>query len=115
MEIGIDIEENERFENLKPNFITKVYTENEIEHATNSHCPAERWCAIWCAKESVIKALSNKRLKSHDIEILTQSDGKPYVVRNEAIEKALKSKNATEIKISLSHTRKFSTAVCLIY
>ena len=115
MEIGIDIEENQRFANLKPSFIQKVYTENEIKHATSSAFPQERWCAIWCAKEAVIKALSNKTLKSKDIEILTEDDGKPYVVENDAIKRALNRIAAVIIKISLSHTKNYSTAVCLVY
>lgn len=115
MEIGIDIEDNKRFENLKPSFVKKVYTKNEIEHANGSANPSERFCSLWCAKEAVIKALSDKTLNPQNIEILTQSDGKPYVLVNEVIKNSLQKQNASEIKISLSHSKNYSVAMCLIY
>ena len=115
MEVGIDIEENERFKNLKPSFISRTYTKNEIEYAEHSSNQCEKWCSIWCVKEAVIKALSNKKLKSIDIEVLHKEDGKPYVAQNETIEKALKKCGASELKISISHSKNYSTAICIIY
>ena len=115
MEIGIDIEENERFKNISETFISHTYTENEILHARKAVNSYERWCALWCAKEAVIKAFSNKGLRLKEIEIVCEDNGKPKIVRNKMIEDELKKLGASEIKISISHSKNYSTAVCLVY
>lgn len=115
MEIGVDIEQNERFKNVSEHFLARVYTKNERAYAfkfKNSH---EHLCAMWCVKEATVKAFSNLKIPFLEIEVSATSDGKPFIVKNKTILSELKKANCTEIKISLSHSKDYSTATCLIY
>ncbi len=115
MEIGIDIEKNERFKHVTEHFLKRAFTKNEIEYArrfVNSH---EQFCAFWCVKEACVKAFSNLKIPYQEIEILVTTEGRPYILKNERITNELKKLNMSEIKISISHSKDYSTAVCLIY
>ena len=115
MEIGIDIEQNERFKHVTQRFIERAYTKSEIEYAerfTNKH---EQFCALWCVKEATVKAFSNLKICFQDIEVKATPEGRPYIVKNDVIKKELKKLGFSEIKISLSHSKDYSTAVVLIY
>lgn len=115
MEIGIDIEENSRFKNFSDDKLTRMFTQNEIEYAKKFVNFENHLCAFWCAKEAVIKAFSNKKIEFTQIEISHNEDGKPFIVKNETIKMFLKQSNFTDIKISISHAKDYSTAVCLLY
>ena len=115
MELGIDIEQNERFINISENFKNRAFTASEIEYAekrTNKH---QVYCSFWCVKESVVKAFSNRALNFQQINILATTEGRPYIEMNETIKNELKNLGMTEIKISISNTKDYSTAVCIIY
>jgi holo-[acyl-carrier protein] synthase len=115
MEIGIDIEKNERFVDLNPKVLEKTYTENERAYAqkfVNSH---EILCSLWCVKEATVKAFSNLKIPFLEIEVAHEQSGKPFIVKNATILSELEKINANEIKISISHAKDYSTAVCLIY
>lgn len=115
MEIGVDIEKNERFKNISKHFLERVYTKNEILYAQKFKNPHEHFCAMWCLKEATVKAFSNLKIPFLEIELSVAPDGKPMLVKNETILNELKRLNLTDIKISLSHSKDYSTAVCLIY
>lgn len=115
MEIGIDIEKNERFKHVTEHFIQRAFTKNEIEYArkfVNSH---EHFCAFWCVKEATVKAFSNLKIPYQEIEITATPEGRPYIIKNERIKTELEKLGFSEIKISISHAKDYSTAVCLIY
>ena len=83
MEVGIDIEQNERFKNVSQKFLKRAFTKNEIAYAqkfTNSH---ENFCALWCVKEAVVKALSNRALDFQQINITATEEGRPYIIKND--------------------------------
>lgn len=115
MEIGIDLEQNERFKSLSETCISRTYTKNEIEYAHKTKNFHERLCAMWCVKEAVIKAFSNLKIKYQEIETSVDENGKPFIVKNKTVLNELKKLGLSEIKISLSHTKDYSTAICLIY
>lgn len=58
--VGVDIEENSRFENKVSDekFLKRVFTQEEINYCLNKVNPHEHFAVRFCAKESVIKALS---------------------------------------------------------
>lgn len=115
MELGIDIEQNERFKNISESFKTRAFTPSEIEYAekrTNKH---QVYCSFWCVKESVVKAFSNRALNFQQINILATEEGRPYIEMNETIKQELQKLGMSEIKISISNAKDYSTAVCLIY
>ena len=115
MEIGVDIEKNERFKTVSKHFLERVYTQNELLYAHKHKNSHEHLCAFWCAKEATVKAFSNLKIPFLEIEISATPEGKPFIVKNETILNELKKANCTEIKISLSHSKDYSTATCIIY
>ena len=115
MEVGIDIEQNERFKNVTEKFIERAYTKNEIAYATKFVNRHEQFCALWCVKEATVKAFSNLKIPFQEIEVSATPEGRPFIVKNETILNELKKAGCTEIKVSLSHSKDYSTAIVLIY
>ena len=115
MEIGIDIEKNERFKNMIDSHLEKIFTKNEILYCKKFADYEAHFCAFWCVKEAFVKATSNKSISFLNIEITHTENGKPEIIKNQFIENTLNSVNCKNIKISLSHSKEYSTAVCLVY
>ena len=112
--IGTDIEEIERFEgkNLDSDkkFLERIFTPNELEYCFSKSNPAQHLCARYCAKEAVVKAISLYGIKDtyySDIEVLNCENGTPLCKINKYPD--------IEIKISLSHSKKYATANVLCY
>ena len=114
MEVGIDIEQNERFKTVSQKFLERAFTKNELAFASNFKNAYEHFCALWCVKEAVVKAFSNRKLRFQDIEVSNTAEGRPIIVLNDTIIAELKKANAKEIKISMSHSKEYSTAICII-
>lgn len=107
--VGVDIEEVSRFKNKTlekdRNFLEFVYTDNELNYCFSKKNFAQHLAARYCAKEAVIKALSDSndiKLQYSDIEILNNIDGSPYVNINKHRDLIF--------KISLSHTSEYAVA-----
>lgn len=115
MELGIDIEQNERFKEISDNFKKRAFTKSEIEYAEKRANKHQTYCSFWCVKESVVKAFSNRALNFQQINIKATEEGRPYIEMNETIKNELKKLGLSEIKISISNAKDYSTAVCLIY
>ena len=112
--IGTDIEEIKRFEGKTLEgdkfFLKKIFTPKELEYCFSNRNPAPHLCARYCAKEAVVKALSDFSIKDvyyGDIEILNREDGSPYVI--------LQKYPDLKTKISLSHCKTYAIATALIY
>lgn len=115
MEIGIDIEKNERFINKSQKFCKRVFAPEELEFAKKFANPSEQLCSFWCVKEAVVKTFSNLKIPFVQIVTLHDESGKPFIKLNDTILQELKKINASEIKISVSNTKDYSVAVCLIF
>ena len=116
---GIDIIEVERIKesiegNAGEKFLKRVYTQNEINYCeSKSITKYEHYAARFAAKEAVFKAISpilegKYNINWTDIEILNDSDGRPFVKINEE-----KVKNI-QIDISMSHIKEYATANCVV-
>jgi len=112
--IGIDIEQIERFKNLNQHLIDRVYTIKEIEYCKNFNNEHIHFAGIWCAKEAVVKALSDLSLSVSEIEILHKSNGAPYVNITPRIKTYFDEQNIKNIHISISHTDTIATAIAMI-
>ncbi len=100
MNVGIDIVENNRLKNKSKDFIDLVLTTKEQEEYKKRD--DYYLYGRFAAKEAIMKVLPNtKELNFLDIEILTNSDGSPYV------------SNYPCIKISISHEKNYSVAIAL--
>jgi phosphopantetheine--protein transferase-like protein len=103
--IGCDIEENSRFENKTPDFLDKIFTKSELEYSLKSKKYSHHLCARFCAKEAIVKALSEFKINDvfyKDIEITNKENGAPKA----RIEKY----PDIDIKISMSHCKSYSIA-----
>lgn len=114
MEIGIDIEKNARFVK-SDKFFSRVFTAREISYCKKFSRPEEHFCAYWCVKEAFIKATSCRTLALTEIEVTHSESGQPQIVLTPKISGILRGLGCSEVKISLSHSVDYSTAVCIIY
>lgn len=115
---GTDIIEIERIkeaiENLGEKFLTKVFTENEIQYCESKKAQKyQHYAGRFAAKEAVFKAISELltdkfALNWNDYEILNNTEGRP-----EVIIKGLKSK-VENIDISISHCKQYATATAVV-
>lgn len=112
--IGTDIEDIERFEGRSPDtdkkFLERIFTPNELKYCYSKSNAAQHLCARYCAKEAVVKAISLYGIKDiyySDIEVLNCENGAPKCI--------IKKYPNIEIKISLSHSKKYSIANVVCY
>jgi len=117
--IGNDIIEIERVEKaiLKEGFKNKVYTQKELENIEKRGNRTETYAGIFSAKEAVSKAIGTgvREFSLIDLEILNNDLGKPYVVVSKKLDKILKNKKEDyQIEISISHSKKYATAMAII-
>ena len=117
--IGNDIIEIERVEKaiLKEGFKNKVYTQKELENIEKRGDRVETYAGIFSAKEAISKAIGTgvREFSLTDLEILNDDLGKPYVVVSERLDKNIKSKKENyQIEISISHSKKYATAMAVI-
>ena len=117
--IGNDIIEIERIEKAisKEGFKNKIYTQRELENIEKRGNRTETYAGIFSAKEVISKAIGTgvREFSLTDLEILYDDLGKPYVVVSERLDKIIKSKKENyQIEISISHSKKYATAMAII-
>ena len=117
--VGNDIIEIERIEKAisKESFKNKVYTQRELENIEKRGDRVETYAGIFSAKEAISKAIGTgvREFSLTDLEILNDDLGKPYVVVSEKLDKIIKSKKEDyQIEISISHSKKYATAVAMV-
>ncbi|MCG6841421.1 holo-ACP synthase [Fusobacterium nucleatum] len=117
--IGNDIIEIERIEKAisKEGFKNKIYTQRELKNIEKRGNRTETYAGIFSAKEAISKAIGTgvREFSLTDLEILNDDLGKPYVVVSEKLDKILKTKKEDyQIEISISHSRKYVTAMAII-
>ena len=118
--IGNDIIEIERIEQAisKESFKNKIYTQRELKNIEKRGNRTETYAGIFSAKEAISKAIGTgvREFSLTDLEILNDDLGKPYVVVSEKLDKILKTKKEDyQIEISISHSRKYETAMAIIF
>jgi phosphopantetheine--protein transferase-like protein len=92
MEIGIDIEKNERFLNISETFKKKAYTKEEIEYAERQKNKHHVYCSFWCVKEATVKAFSNRALDFQQVMITATPEGRPFIIKNDYIKAELEKR-----------------------
>ena len=117
--IGNDIIEIERIEKAisKEGFKNKIYTQRELENIRKRGNRTETYAGIFSAKEAISKAIGTgvREFSLIDLEILNDDLGKPYVVVSEKLDKILRNKKENyQIEISISHSKKYATAMAII-
>ena len=112
---GIDIEDISRFEgktlanDLK--FLSRIFTQNELDYCFSFSNPAPHLAARYCAKEATVKALSNiynGTIGYSKIEVLKNPNGSVYI--NLLIDELKKY----HYSLSISHEKEKSLAFVII-
>jgi holo-[acyl-carrier-protein] synthase len=110
--VGVDIIEIPRIEKViqrwKDVFLQRVYTKTELNLYNNTSSLAVRFAA----KEAVLKALGacDKGISWQDIEILAESNGKPFVNLLGKAKIIAHELGIHSLNISLSHSRIYAVA-----
>jgi len=111
--IGIDIIEIDRVKaavkQYKDKFLRKIFTERELEYCKNRRAIRfPELAARFAAKEAYSKAIGTglRGIRWKDIEVLNEKSGKPRLF--------IKKKVDNNISVSLSHSKKYATAVVLV-
>ena len=77
--IGTDIEEVLRFENLDKKVLERLFTEEELKYSDAKKNKAEHLAVRYCAKEAVYKALPFDKIAFKKIQVLNDKSGAPQV------------------------------------
>lgn len=116
LSIGTDIADISSFEKFchdrDVSFLTKNFTDKEIDYCFSKESPAPHLAARFAGKEAVIKALYSHGLKAlpfREIEIVNDDKGLPMVKINVIGYEKIK------IGISLSHCEDKAIAFAIIY
>ena len=116
--IGNDIIEIDRVRRAvgRDNFKQKVFTAAEINYCeSKGNRYAASYAARFAAKEAFFKALGTGIFtKLTDVEIINNSLGQPEIFLHGKAKKIAEEKGVEKIFLSLSHSKEFATAVCLL-
>jgi holo-[acyl-carrier protein] synthase len=97
-------------------FISRVYTDHEIEYCSARKAATQHYAGRWAAKEAVLKALGTgwrRGIGWRDIEIRNDRNGSPSVtLRGGACEVSEESGiRRMHVSISHSHTHAMACAI----
>lgn len=99
-----------------PTFISRNFTNAEVDYCRSQPSPQSSFAARWAGKEAVFKSLgvSSKGAAAamRDIEILPNGDGVPTVTLHGDAKRAAESKGIIQVHISLSHSEVSSIVMC---
>ena len=94
-------------------FITRVYTDHEIEYCSARKAATQHYAGRWAAKEAVLKALGTgwrRGISWRDIEIRNDRKGAPTVkLRGGALD-VMTAAHIAHFHVSISHCRSFAVA-----
>jgi holo-[acyl-carrier protein] synthase len=94
-------------------FITRVYTDVEIEYCTTRKAATQHYAGRWAAKEAVLKALGTgwrRGIGWRDIEIRNDQHGAPIVKLRGGARHIMERAGIHTMHVSISHCRSFAVA-----
>lgn len=119
--VGIDLVENDRLEKIIEKwgmkFLIKVFSEREIQYCGKHAKSATHYGARFAAKESFLKALGlglGMGVNLRDIEVVNDDSGRPSLTLAGGAKDQIERRNITDIHLSLTHTRKYATALVVL-
>jgi holo-[acyl-carrier protein] synthase len=114
---GIDITECLRIAQMIERhgelFITRVYTDLEIDYCTTRKAATQHYAGRWAAKEAVLKALGTgwrRGIAWRDIEIRNDAKGAPTVHLRAGARDVMEKAGIKKLHVSISHCRSFAVA-----
>src|SRR5438132_9499791 len=119
--VGIDIIEVARIrashEKFGERFLNRILRAAEIAYSLSHRAPGPFLAARFAAKEAISKAFGTgigAQLSWHDMEVVRKESGEPFVVLHEKGKDLMSARGATSLRISLSHTQNYATAVAIL-
>lgn len=121
--IGVDIIEIGRVRQAirnNKNFLSKLFTEREIDYFISRNMNSEVIAGNFAAKEAVSKALGTgmRGFSFKDIEILRNELGKPEVILHNGANlignKLVKNNNSLRVHLSISHNNSSAIAYSVL-
>ena len=94
-------------------FITRVYTDHEIEYCSARKAATQHYAGRWAAKEAVLKALGTgwrRGISWRDIEIRNDKNGAPTVKLRGGARDVMQAAHIGHMHITISHCRSFAVA-----
>ena len=94
-------------------FITRVYTDAEIEYCTARKAATQHYAGRWAAKEAVLKALGTgwrRGISWRDIEIRNNRQGAPTVRLVAGARDVMEKAGIRKLHVSISHCRAFAVS-----
>lgn len=119
---GIDIVENERMAEMLSKwgskFKDKLFLPDEQEYCESKAVPERHYAGRFAVKEAISKAFGTgigEHISWLDVAVRKDSEtGAPEVEFSPKADALLKSRNADNVLISLSHTRNYAVAQALL-
>jgi holo-[acyl-carrier protein] synthase len=119
--IGIDLVENDRIGKIigrwGSKFLQRVFSDKEIQYCGKHIQSSIHYGARFAAKESFLKALGiglGSGVKLKDIEVMHDKNGKPVLDFRDGAKAQIEIRKITKIHLSLTHTKKYATAVVIL-
>lgn len=116
--LGTDIIEIERVRRAvsKKNFLNNVFTENEQKYCNSrGKNSAASYAARFAAKEAFFKALGTGIVtRLADVEVVNDEHGAPKIFLHDKAATLANERGIKKISLSMSHSRDFATAVCIV-
>ena len=119
---GVDIIEVKRIKNAVErygqNFLERIFTDKELKNARDHNGFYQHLAGRFASKESVFKALGKMKLDFKDVEVLNDSEGKPYCSLSTKTQNKLRTRDSVRAKfnihISISHIKNYAVASAII-
>ncbi len=115
--IGTDIVECLRIaqmiERHAEQFISRVYTEHEIQYCQSRKLSTPHFAGRWAAKEAVLKAMGTgwrRGISWRDVEVRNEPGGRPVVLLRGGAHDVVEKMGIVQILVSISHCRSHATA-----
>ncbi len=117
--IGIDIIEIDRIKRAvakNKSFLTKIFTNKEIEYYQSKGSSIQTLAGMFCAKEAVSKAIGTgfRGFSFTDVEILRNQLGKPEVKLHSKAKELFEENNCTFVQVSISHCKAYANAIAIL-
>jgi holo-[acyl-carrier protein] synthase len=97
-------------------FITRVYTDYEIQYCQGRKSATQHFAGRWAAKEAILKAMGTgwrRGIGWRDIEVRNDPSGKPVAALGGGARDVCESLGIAEMLISISHCRSHATALAI--
>ena len=118
--IGTDITDVKRIESLINEygdaFLSKTFTEREIQDCKKCANSAQKFAARFAAKEAMSKALSTGirgKITLKSLSVINGELGEPIAVLDEHAQAQLEKIGAKKMLISLSHLKEYAQAFAI--